>query len=166
MTASSRVNYGSDIWAKALERTGRRPYGITPFATSLKLSMQGKRDSLWRDSTFRSLVYRSRQRPPGQYLPGCQSVPFTGIIFPNCNSAGCGRPLSLYRLHSIHFPPTTSITRITTIPPRFSPGKVIAYKKRAATNGSFLFSCTIRTKNSSGVQGFWTTINLPSTTTK
>ena len=55
MTANSRVNYGSDIWAKALERTGRRPYGITPFATSLKLSMQGKRDSLWRDSTFRSL---------------------------------------------------------------------------------------------------------------
>lgn len=55
MTAQSRIHYGNDIWTKALTRTGRRPFGITPFATSLKLSMQGKRDSLWQDSTFRSL---------------------------------------------------------------------------------------------------------------
>lgn len=55
MTANSRVNYGSDIWAKALERVGRRPYGITPFSKSLKLTMRGKRDSLWNDPTFRSL---------------------------------------------------------------------------------------------------------------
>lgn len=55
MTANSRVNYGSDIWAKALERTGRRPYNLAPFAQSLRITMQGKRDSLWNDSTFRSL---------------------------------------------------------------------------------------------------------------
>ncbi len=55
MTANARVNYGSDIWAKALERTGRRPFGITPFAKSLKLTMESQRDSLWQDSCFRSL---------------------------------------------------------------------------------------------------------------
>lgn len=55
MTANSRVNYGADIWAKALKRVGRRPFGITPFSKSLKLTMEGKRDSLWNDSTFRSL---------------------------------------------------------------------------------------------------------------
>lgn len=55
MTANARVNYDSDIWAKALERTGRRPFGITPFAKSLKLTMASKRDSLWQDDFFRSL---------------------------------------------------------------------------------------------------------------
>lgn len=55
MTANARVNYGPDIWAKALERTGRRPFGFTPFAKSLELTMKGRRDSLWNDSTFRSL---------------------------------------------------------------------------------------------------------------
>lgn len=55
MTANSRINYGPDIWAKALERTGRRPFGIRPFAKSLSLTMKDKRDSLWNDSTFQSL---------------------------------------------------------------------------------------------------------------
>lgn len=55
MTANARINYGPDIWAKALERTGRRPFGITPFSKSLQLTMRGKRDSLWRDSAFQSL---------------------------------------------------------------------------------------------------------------
>lgn len=55
MTTNSRINYGPDIWAKALERTGRRPFSITPFAGSLRKSMAGRRDSLWQDSTFRSL---------------------------------------------------------------------------------------------------------------
>lgn len=55
MTANARANYGDDIWAKALERTGRRPFGITPFAKSLKLTMSGRRDSLWNTPQFRSL---------------------------------------------------------------------------------------------------------------
>lgn len=55
MTANSRINYGPDIWAKALERTGRRPFGIVPFAKSLKLTMKGRRDSLWNDPQFRTL---------------------------------------------------------------------------------------------------------------
>ena len=55
MTANTRRHYGSDVWAKALERTGRRPFGITPFDKSLKLTMQGKRDSLWQEPGFRSL---------------------------------------------------------------------------------------------------------------
>lgn len=55
MTANARVNYGSDIWADALERTGRHPFGFTPFAKSLQLTMEGRRDSLWSDSAFRSL---------------------------------------------------------------------------------------------------------------
>ncbi len=55
MTANARINYGPDIWTKALTRTGNRPFGITPFAKSLKQTMQGQRDSLWQDSAFRSL---------------------------------------------------------------------------------------------------------------
>lgn len=55
MTANGRANYGDDIWGKALERTGKRPFSLSPFAKSLQLTMQGKRDSLWNDSTFRSL---------------------------------------------------------------------------------------------------------------
>ncbi len=35
MTAISRIKYGNDIWQKALDRVARRPYGITPFTTSL-----------------------------------------------------------------------------------------------------------------------------------
>lgn len=55
MSANARVNYGNDIWAKALLRVGRRPYGITPFTTSLKLTMEGKRDSLWNSPAFATL---------------------------------------------------------------------------------------------------------------
>lgn len=55
MTANARLHYGKEIWAKALQRTGRRPFGITPFAKSLQLTLKGRRDSLWQDSTFRSL---------------------------------------------------------------------------------------------------------------
>lgn len=55
MTANARVNYGSDIWSKALERAGRQPFGITSFAKSLKLTMKGRRDSLWQNPHFHSL---------------------------------------------------------------------------------------------------------------
>lgn len=55
MTAQTRIDYTPDIWAQALCRTGRRPYGITPFNRSLRLSMQGKRDSLWQSPRLRTL---------------------------------------------------------------------------------------------------------------
>lgn len=55
MVAQSRNNYGTQIWADAIKRVGHRPWGITPFARSLKISMQGKRDTLWSDTLFRSL---------------------------------------------------------------------------------------------------------------
>ena len=55
MTGLARVNYGNNIWADALTRVGRRPYGITPFAKSLKLTLKGRRDSLWQSKTFQSL---------------------------------------------------------------------------------------------------------------
>ena len=55
LTANVRHHYGADIWSKALQRTGRRPFGITPFDKSLALSIEGKRDSLWNTPEFRSL---------------------------------------------------------------------------------------------------------------
>lgn len=55
MVGLSRINYGNKIWSDALSRVGRRPLGISPFAKSLKLTMAGRRDSLWSDSTFQSL---------------------------------------------------------------------------------------------------------------
>lgn len=55
MTANTRINYGPYIWAKALERSGRRPYSLVPFNSSLKQSMKGRRDSLWQNASFRAL---------------------------------------------------------------------------------------------------------------
>ena len=55
MVGNSRVHYGPDIWQDALSRVGKRPYGITPFARSLKLTMNEKRDSIWSSRHFQSL---------------------------------------------------------------------------------------------------------------
>lgn len=71
MVANSRVNYGNEIWQNAITRIGRRPYGISPFARSLRLTMNEKRDSLWNDTTFRSLFINadSVKKKNGQYGP-------------------------------------------------------------------------------------------------
>lgn len=55
MVANSRINYGPEIWSDALTRIGRRPLGITPFAGSLKKTLNARRNELWQDSAFRSL---------------------------------------------------------------------------------------------------------------
>lgn len=55
MVANSRVNYGNDIWSDALNRIGRHPFSLAPFTRSLRKTLAQKRDSLWCDSTFRSL---------------------------------------------------------------------------------------------------------------
>ena len=55
MVGNSRIHYGTSIWQDALTRVGKRPYGITPFARSLKLTMNEKRDSLWSSKHFQSL---------------------------------------------------------------------------------------------------------------
>lgn len=55
MVANSRINYGPEIWSDALTRIGRRPLGITPFASSLRKTLKAHRDELWQDSAFRSL---------------------------------------------------------------------------------------------------------------
>ncbi len=55
MVANSRINYGPEIWSDALNRIGRRPLSITPFASSLKKTLKAQRNELWQDSTFRSL---------------------------------------------------------------------------------------------------------------
>ncbi|MDE6451543.1 MAG: hypothetical protein K2L23_04505, partial [Odoribacter sp.] len=55
MTANARINYGPDIWSKALNRTGKRPFGITPFRKSLAISLHEKRDSLWNTPAFHHL---------------------------------------------------------------------------------------------------------------
>lgn len=163
MTANSRVNYGSDIWAKALERTGRRPYGITPFATSLKLSMQGKRDSLWRDSTFRSLfIDPDSVRQANTYRDAKRTLyrdNFSELQQRWMREASLvSSPFDTLPTHNKYY---TNYYNPTPI----SSGKVLLIKK-GCNKRELSFSCTIRTKNSSGVQGFWTTINLPSTTTK
>ncbi|KIO46871.1 hypothetical protein [Sanguibacteroides justesenii] len=54
MAGNSRVHYGNAIWQDALARVGKRPYGITPFARSLKITLKQKRDSLWALPRFRS----------------------------------------------------------------------------------------------------------------
>ena len=55
MVGNSRIHYGPGIWQDALTRVGKRPYGITPFARSLKLTLNEKRDSLWNTRHFQSL---------------------------------------------------------------------------------------------------------------
>lgn len=55
MVANSRANYGPEIWSDALTRIGRKPLSFAPFATSLKKTLQARRNELWQDSTFKSL---------------------------------------------------------------------------------------------------------------
>lgn len=47
LVGKARVNYGDQLWGETLNRVGRRPYGITSFATGIKKGMQGKRDRLF-----------------------------------------------------------------------------------------------------------------------
>lgn len=136
MTANARLHYGSDIWAQALERTGRRPFGITPFTTSLKHTMQEKRDSLWQDSTFHSLfidpaaiqkanaysnarrtLYRDNFTELGQRWKKELSVPH--LSFDSIKTS------NRYYTHYYNPRPTAS-------------GKVIAYKKGLQETGSFV----------------------------
>ena len=136
MTANSRVNYGSDIWAKALERTGRRPYGITPFATSLKLSMQGKRDSLWRDSTFRSLfIDPDSVRQANTYRDAKRTLyrdNFSELQQRWMREASLvSSPFDTLPTHNKYY---TNYYNPTPI----SSGKVIAYKKGLQQTGAFV----------------------------
>lgn len=62
MTAQSRINYGSDIWGKALERCGRRPWGITPFSKSLSISMQRSTNSQTKRILYQDNFSELRQR--------------------------------------------------------------------------------------------------------
>ena len=78
MTANSRVNYGSDIWAKALERTGRRPYGHYSLRHQPEAFHAGQAGQSLAGQYIPFSVYRSRQCPPGQHLPGCQAYPLPG----------------------------------------------------------------------------------------
>ena len=55
ITANTRLHYGPELWGKAVERSGRRPFGITPFNKGLALSIGSKRDSLWNTPSFRAL---------------------------------------------------------------------------------------------------------------
>jgi len=55
MVANSRANYGPEIWQNALNRIGRHPYSLSPFATSLKHTLRAHRNVIWQDSSFRSL---------------------------------------------------------------------------------------------------------------
>lgn len=55
MVGNSRINYGNQIWQDVLTRVGHRPLGITPFAKSLGITLDRKRDSLWNTRHFQSL---------------------------------------------------------------------------------------------------------------
>ncbi|MCC8173843.1 MAG: hypothetical protein LIO65_05540, partial [Odoribacter sp.] len=55
MVGNARKNYGSDIWANAVQQVGRKPYTFVPFRRSLKKTLIQQRDSLWQDSVFTSL---------------------------------------------------------------------------------------------------------------
>lgn len=51
ITAMGRIEYGNDIWDKALTRVAKRPYGITPFSTSLRktTNLKNARQSLYQE---------------------------------------------------------------------------------------------------------------------
>ena len=42
ITANTRLHYGPELWGKAVERSGRRPFGITPFNKGLALLAASK----------------------------------------------------------------------------------------------------------------------------
>ena len=55
MVGNSRQHYGNEIWQDVFERTGRRSYGLSPVARSLRLTLKEKRDSLWDTPRFHTL---------------------------------------------------------------------------------------------------------------
>ncbi|MDR0766436.1 MAG: hypothetical protein LBF09_05845, partial [Odoribacteraceae bacterium] len=55
MVGNGRRHYGQELWQKAFERVGRRPYELFPLSLGLRSTMKTRRDSLWNDPAFRSL---------------------------------------------------------------------------------------------------------------
>lgn len=47
LVGSARVNYGDKLWENALNKTARRPFGITSFADGIKDVVETKRDSIY-----------------------------------------------------------------------------------------------------------------------
>lgn len=135
MSANARINYGNDIWAKALTRVGRRPYGITPFTTSLKRSMLGKRDSLWSSPAFVSLFADPQSVKKANTHPNARRT----LYFDNFSEL---RQLWLKEHQS---PDTIDTIAVKNkyysnyyYPTPQSDGSVIAYKKGLREAGAFV----------------------------
>lgn len=137
MVGNSRMHYGTAIWQNALTRVGKRPYGITPFARSLKLTLNEKRDSLWNTQHFQSLFINP------------DSVKKANTY--------CDAKRTLYRdnfseLQQIWKQEADQVNHLfDTIPTRnalysnyhyptpTSAGEIIAYKEGLAQEGAFVF---------------------------
>jgi hypothetical protein len=47
LVGKARVHYGDELWAKTLDRVGKKPLGITSFSEGIKLGMKDKRDEVF-----------------------------------------------------------------------------------------------------------------------
>lgn len=87
MVANSHINYGPEIWSDALNRIGRHPLSITPFASSLKKTLKAQRNKLWQDSTFRSLFIHPEEVKKANTYPDAKRTLYHDN-FPNSGKSG------------------------------------------------------------------------------
>lgn len=137
MVGNSRIHYGTAIWQNALTRVGKRPHGITPFARSLRLTLNAKRDSLWNTRHFQSLfinpdsvkkanTYRDAKRT--LYRDNfCELQQIWKQETDQVNHLFDTLPTHNALYSNYHYPTPTSA------------GEIIAYKEGLAQEGAFVF---------------------------
>ena len=80
LVGTAREWYGPGVWARALERVGRRSYGVAPLARSLRLTMEAERDSLWRTERFRSAFVNADSARRANERGGAKAVLYRDVF--------------------------------------------------------------------------------------
>lgn len=136
MVGNARVNYGNEIWTDALNRIGRRPFSLAPFARSLRKTLAQKRDSLWRDSTFRSLFINADSVKKANTYRDAKRTLYRD------NFTELQRIWQKEVIHdSSKFDTVSTHNRTYThylYPIRLQDGRLIAYKKGLRETGAFV----------------------------
>ncbi len=87
IVASSRKNFGSDIWNSAINRTARKPYTLNPFSKGIKMISGLNKveiyehslkdiDSLWNNENKNSDIFRIRLQENKVYTNYTHPFPF------------------------------------------------------------------------------------------
>lgn len=138
MVANSRMNYGPKIWSDAVTRIGRHPLSITPFASSLKKTLNAHRNELWQDSTFRSLfIHPEEVKKANTYRDAKRTLYHDNFseLRQTWKKEAENTPVDFDTLHTCN-PYYTDYY----YPTPTGKGQLIAYKKGLQQTGAFVWS--------------------------